>query len=80
MDGKNQMIEFETQSAKVQFDDSPEAKEKAFQLLLQYFQKHEAFNGECICQMDNPQIDAPIVLSRIAEDAFKFRLIWKEGY
>ena len=46
--------------------------------LLQWFIKHEAFCGESIMQNDNPQIYAAPFLSELADEVFKFDVIWKE--
>lgn len=62
----------------IDYDDSQQAKDKAFQLLLDYYLKHTVFDGESINQMDAPQIDAPILLSRIAKQAFKFDVDYKD--
>lgn len=60
------------------FDNSQEAKERIFDMLLAFFEEHEAYSGESICQSDSPQIEAPNLLSDIAEKGFKFKTVWKE--
>lgn len=67
-----------TDDYELTFDDSQECKDKCYELLLAFFKEHEAFSGECICQNDSPQIEAPNLLSEIAEKAFKFDAIYNE--
>jgi hypothetical protein len=43
-----------------------EKKDKAIEILTKYFEKYGI--GECIMQSDNALIDAPEVLSNIADD------------
>lgn len=52
---------------------TPEKKEAAIKLLTSYFEKHGP--GECICQSDSALIEAPDLLSNIADDI----LIENEG-
>lgn len=46
-----------------------EKKEKAIEELTGFFEIHG--NGECIMQSDDAVIDAPVVLSDIADDILK---------
>ncbi len=62
----------------VKYDDSHETKYKVFDRLIEFFVKHKLFNGESICQRDVPQIEAPMLLSEIADDIIKFDVDWKE--
>lgn len=57
----------------VTVDDSPEAKEKVWEILLAYFKKYGAYCGETIGQSDDPQIYAPETLGEIADIIFKTR-------
>ena len=45
---------------------------------MAYFTEHQAFDGESINQRDNPIIDAPNVMSDIADDIIKFVVEYKE--
>ena len=58
----------------VEWNDSPETKDAVFQHLLNWYIEHGAFSGESIMQRDDPQLDAPVILSDIADDVIKFRL------
>jgi hypothetical protein len=60
------------------YDDSPEAKERAWSMLLAYYQKHRTFDGESIYQRDAPQIDAAPTLVKLAEKAFRFKVKWHD--
>jgi hypothetical protein len=62
----------------ITYDDSQEAKEKLFIMMLEFFKKHNAYSGESIHQCDAPQIAAPTVLSDVAEKIFKFDVKYKE--
>ena len=48
---------------------TPEKKEAAIQKLTTYFEKHGV--GECIMQSDEALIEAPEILSDIADDILK---------
>jgi len=61
----------------VEYDDSHDTKCKVFDRLIEFFIKHEAFDGECICQSDGLQIDAPVLLSEMADDIIQFNVDWK---
>lgn len=54
------------------YDDSQAAKDRIFTMLLAWFKEYSAYDGETICQCDDPQIDAPNILSDVAEKGFKF--------
>lgn len=56
----------------VTYKDDPETRDMVFKHVVDWYFKHTCFSGECICQMDEPQIDAPIFLSDLAEDVLKF--------
>ena len=67
------MKEIKLEHVTVSFDDSPEMKSKVFDRVVEFFTKHKAFRGEVIMQSDNPLIDAPNVLSDIADDVINFK-------
>ena len=56
---------------KVSYDDSVESKNKVFNRLMEYFNKHEAYDGDTIQQSNRPSLDAVVVLSDIADDLFE---------
>lgn len=62
----------------IKYNDSQIIKNKVFDRIMEFFIKHECFDGESLCQMDNPQIEAPMLLSEIADDVIKFEVDWKE--
>lgn len=57
---------------------TPEKKEAAIEKLTKYFEKYGC--GECIMQSDNALIEAPEVLSDIADDILKEKegLVYEE--
>ncbi len=70
-------MKIETKDFTVKFNDDEETKQKVFNNLLEFYAKHEAFSGESICQSDDPQIEAPELLSEIADNIFQFKVDWK---
>ena len=72
------MVRIETKDYIVEYDDSVEIRNKVFIRLIEYYTQHQCFDGESIMQMDNPIIDAPVVLSDIADDIICFKTEWKE--
>ena len=71
-------MKFETDDYIVEFEDSPELRDKVFEAVLSFYKKHESFCGEVIMQADDPIIEAPEVLSRIADNIIKFKVTCKE--
>jgi len=61
----------------VEYDDSEEVKSRVFDRLMEYFKEQESFCSEQIQQCDSSSIEAPIVLSDIADDIIKFEVEWK---
>lgn len=66
---KTHQLEYST----LHYDDSPEAKERVFQIMLAAFLKLGHFNGESLGQSDKTYEIAPEILTECAEDGFKFR-------
>lgn len=58
-------------------DNSDETKQKLFHKIVDFFVERELFNGESITQSDVVSIDAPQLLSEIAEDILKFDVKFK---
>ena len=63
---------------KVEFDDTPELRDKVFEKVLQFFKDHDSYIGECIMQNDDPIINAPNYFAEIADDIIKFEVNYKE--
>lgn len=72
------MRKIETDNCKVEFDDSQKTKDKVFEAVIAFFVEHESFSGECICQSDDPQIEAAPAFGNIADDILKFNVTWKD--
>lgn len=57
----------------ISYEDTPEMHKRVFDYLIEnYYKQHEVFDGETIQQSDDPTIDAPNVLSEIADDIIGF--------
>lgn len=74
------MATLETENYIVSFADTPILHKKVFDAVIDYYKKHEAFNGECICQSDDPVIDAPHLLAAIADDIIQFGAVCKDDF
>jgi len=72
------MQTIETTNLRVTFNDDEATKQAIFDRVLAYYVKHENFSGEGIHQSDNSIIDAPCVMSEIADDILKFKVEWKD--
>ncbi len=72
------MAIIETDDVIVEYDDSDSVKQAVFDRVLEYFKEFESFHGESICQRDDTIIDAPYVLSDIADDILKFKVTYKD--
>ncbi|MEO6305111.1 MAG: hypothetical protein ABIP51_18275 [Bacteroidia bacterium] len=59
----------------VSFEETAELKEQVYQKVLEWFIEQGHFSGEGIMQADDPIINAPVLLSDIADDLFKFKYI-----
>ena len=62
----------------IDIDKTPELMEKVFDRVLAFYIEHETFMGEAIQQADEPIMDAPSVLSDIADNIIKFDVKWKD--
>lgn len=72
------LVTIEESDRTITFEDTPEVRNAVFERVLAYYKKHGVFHGESIHQMDNPIIDAPSVLSDIADDIIKFDVTYKD--
>ena len=66
-----------TENATITYEDTPEIRDKVFQMVLDFFLDYEAFSGESVVQNDEPTINAASVLGDIA-DFLKFKVKWKD--
>lgn len=62
----------------LEYNNDESTRDKCFLALLEFFKKHETFTGESIQQCDGPIIDAPNLLSDIADNIFEFDQNYKE--
>lgn len=63
-----------TKDCTATYKDDDATKQAVFDRVLEYFKKHEAFWGESIHQRDDPIMDAPSVMSDIADDILQFQV------
>jgi len=56
----------------ITFEETEELKQAVYDRVLKFYLDMEAFSGESIMQSDNPQMEAPILLSDIADGLFQF--------
>ena len=57
----------------ITYDDSLEAKELLYEIILNYFKSHDMFISEGVFQDDDTQLDAPALLCDLIDDVFKFK-------
>lgn len=53
--------------ASVSYNDDPETHKKVFDAVIAFLAKHDSWCGESIMQCDNPQIEAPELVAKIAD-------------
>ena len=68
----------ETPEFVAEFQQDAATKEAVFNRVLQYYETHEAFAGEAINQSDDPIIDAPRVMTDIADNILRFNVVYKD--
>ena len=59
------------------YSDNQEIKNKVFDAIIDWCKKYVLFDSKSIMQADNAWIEAPILLSNIAENIIKFNIEWK---
>lgn len=62
----------------IRYNDGPVIREKVMKRLFDYYNSHQSYCGECICQSDNPQMDAPFVLADIVDDILEVEVDWAD--
>ena len=62
----------ETSDCVVTFPDDQATKDAVFERVVKFFLDHEVFSGESVMQCDAPQVEAPVLLSEIADDVLCF--------
>lgn len=65
---KKEFLEYD-----LEFDDSPDAQKRIYDILLSWFIKTEMYSGESLSQNDNTYIEAPDLLAEIADKGFSFK-------
>ena len=64
---------------KVSFDDTEELRRAIAEKVYAYFVEHEVWSGEQIHQSDGPIIEAPHVMSAIADELMNFEVKYLES-
>ena len=54
------------------YDDSQEAKDRLFAIMLKWFKKLNHYCGDSLNQSDSTYVEAPNILTEAAEEAFRF--------
>ncbi len=72
------MKKIELDEMVIMYDDGNAVARDVFEGLVAWYTKHESFEGECLQQCDEPQLDAINILSKIADDIIKFKVEYKE--
>jgi hypothetical protein len=62
----------------VTFEETDELKSQVYEKVLQFFLDMGAFSGESIMQSDDPQLEAPELLSDLADYHFRFQVEYHE--
>lgn len=60
------------------YDDSPEAKDRVFNIMLNAFKKLGQFEPEVLGQADEVYIEAPIIMGDCAVDGFRFKVDYED--
>lgn len=71
-------MKFQTDWATVEYKSDQETKDALFDAVIAFFKEHQSFTGESIMQSDGPQIDAPVLLSNLADDILKFEVTYND--
>jgi len=58
----------------VSYSDDSKTKDAVFKHLIDFYKKHKTFSGEELQQSDEPILEAPDVLSEIADNIIKFKV------
>lgn len=60
------------------YNDSQEAKNRIFDEVVNWCKKYRSYSGESIMQRDDPQIFAPVLIARLADEILKFDQHWDD--
>lgn len=69
-------IKREFRGGYVSYNNGPGTKVEIANRVIDWFIKHQAFNGETIIQCDGPSMDAPELLASIADEVMDFEVEW----
>lgn len=71
-------VKIDTEELTIEYDDTLSIRNKVYHKVMEFFIKHESFNGESIMQCDEPQMDAAKFFADIADNIMKFKVSCKE--
>lgn len=71
--------EIKTKDFVVRFEVNDEIKQELLERVVKFFVDNESFDGEVIMQSDGCIINAPDVLSEIADEILKFKVEWLDA-
>ena len=66
-------MEIKTKYGAVIFEDSPESRERVWNIALEWFKENEMWSGEVICQCDAGYIESPLLAAKLADEGFRFQ-------
>lgn len=61
-----------TKYGTVTFEDSPEARERVWNIALEWFKKLDMWSGESIIQCDDGWTESPQLAAKLADKGFRF--------
>lgn len=68
----------EHEDCQLTYDDSPEAHKRIYDMMLKWFKEMGRFSGDSIHQSDECDIQAPYILTDVAEEGFRFETTYPE--
>ena len=62
----------------ITYNDDQSTRDAVFERILAWFIKVDSFDGESIMHCDKSQIEAPILLSELADNVFEFDTVYDD--
>ena len=66
-------MEIKTKYGTVTLEDSPEARERVWNIALEWFKELDRWSAESIVQCDDGWIESPQLAAKLADEGFKFK-------
>jgi len=80
MKTENSKVVFEDDEIVVRYNDTPELRQKVFDMILGWFKDQGLFTGESVMQCDAVFESGPDLLADMADDVFGFDIEDKEEF